>query len=110
MSKELEPLGSSIHHSSFIIHHSSLLFLTTETHGNTRKEAVRSFLPRDVPDFTGRADELQALLSFGRGPRGDGVPVCAIEGMAGIGKTALMRQVLLRFAEAPAALPLILIV
>ncbi|NKE57827.1 tetratricopeptide repeat protein [Lentzea sp. PSKA42] len=42
----------------------------------------RNCLPRDLPDFTGRDDELRALLD-------DPCPVTVIDGMAGIGKTAL---------------------
>jgi tetratricopeptide (TPR) repeat protein len=47
-----------------------------------------SFLPADVPDFTGRADELGALLSMQQRST-TRVLVCAVEGMAGVGKTAL---------------------
>jgi DNA-binding SARP family transcriptional activator len=47
------------------------------------KEGVRAanFLPYDVPDFTGRAVELDRIL------RGLTTRVCAIDGMAGVGKT-----------------------
>ncbi|MEV0029478.1 BTAD domain-containing putative transcriptional regulator [Nocardia sp. NPDC050793] len=46
------------------------------------------FLPYDIPDFAGRADELDQLI--GRGP-GDGplVNIVVLDGMAGIGKTTL---------------------
>ncbi|MEV4760135.1 BTAD domain-containing putative transcriptional regulator [Micromonospora sp. NPDC049559] len=49
-------------------------------------------LPRDVPDFTGRQEELDRLLAVldtGRGEAGAAVVISAIDGMAGIGKTAL---------------------
>jgi len=51
----------------------------------------RRDLPRDVPDFTGRQAELRRLTSFlGRGEADrKGVLISAIDGMAGIGKTAL---------------------
>jgi len=50
--------------------------------------AERNFLPPDVPDLTGRTDELAALLSVaGRAP--GGVLAFAVAGMAGVGKTAL---------------------
>jgi len=41
-----------------------------------------------VPDFTGRGDELSALLGMQRRSVGSAL-VCAVEGMAGVGKTAL---------------------
>ncbi|HYQ63619.1 AfsR/SARP family transcriptional regulator [Actinophytocola sp.] len=43
-----------------------------------------SQLPPDLPDFTGRADEIAAIVDTL-----DRVPVVGIEGLAGIGKTAL---------------------
>ncbi|MFI6316906.1 ATP-binding protein [Nonomuraea sp. NPDC050556] len=46
--------------------------------------AGRNDLPYDVSDFTGRADELAALLEAARTHR-----MVAIDGMAGVGKTAL---------------------
>src|ERR1700689_1362342 len=46
-------------------------------------------LPRDVPGFTGRDDELARLAGLAR-PAGPGRgPVIAIGGTAGVGKTAL---------------------
>ena len=48
---------------------------------------MRSFLPRDVPDFTGRTAELDEVLAAGR-PAAGGALVC-VAGMAGVGKTAL---------------------
>ncbi|MFJ3670551.1 tetratricopeptide repeat protein [Streptomyces sp. NPDC090106] len=44
----------------------------------------RNELPRDVPDFTGREDQLAALLDAVRSSR-----VVAVDGMAGVGKTCL---------------------
>ncbi|WP_457452118.1 AfsR/SARP family transcriptional regulator [Streptomyces sp. M18.1] len=47
-----------------------------------------NFLPYDSPDFSGRAAELAQLLAEPRGEDGE-VTVSVIDGMAGIGKTAL---------------------
>lgn len=47
----------------------------------------RNDLPRDVADFTGRADELRLLLT--PDPDATAVVIDAIDGMAGVGKTAL---------------------
>ncbi|MGX1372437.1 tetratricopeptide (TPR) repeat protein [Streptomyces canus] len=44
----------------------------------------RNDLPRDVPDFTGRAAQLAAVLDGVAGSR-----VIALDGMAGVGKTCL---------------------
>ncbi|MFZ3473814.1 ATP-binding protein [Streptomyces sp. 4.24] len=44
----------------------------------------RNDLPRDAPDFTGRADRLAAVLAALEGHR-----VVAVDGMAGVGKTCL---------------------
>jgi tetratricopeptide (TPR) repeat protein len=49
--------------------------------------AVPGLLPRDVPGFTGRGEELARLASLGDGGR---VVVTAIGGTAGVGKTALV--------------------
>jgi transcriptional regulator with XRE-family HTH domain len=47
-------------------------------------------LPRDIASFTGRAAELDRLTRTVAGGRSGGVvQICAIGGMAGIGKTAL---------------------
>ena len=52
---------------------------------------VRRTLPRDIPEFTGREEVLRALLNtVGEGTEnGRSVLICAIDGMAGIGKTTL---------------------
>ncbi|HEU4421630.1 MAG TPA: tetratricopeptide repeat protein [Pilimelia sp.] len=49
-------------------------------------------LPADLAQFTGRSAELDRLRrSLRRGGGGDGeAPICAIEGMAGVGKTQLV--------------------
>ncbi|MEU3692152.1 AfsR/SARP family transcriptional regulator [Streptomyces narbonensis] len=48
-----------------------------------------SFLPYDVPDFTGREDELDGLIRLWSGDIGGVVTISAIDGMAGVGKTTL---------------------
>jgi tetratricopeptide (TPR) repeat protein len=49
-----------------------------------------STMPRDNPDFTGRAAELGTLASWlGSDAAQSSVPVAVISGMAGVGKTAL---------------------
>jgi tetratricopeptide (TPR) repeat protein/DNA-binding SARP family transcriptional activator len=56
----------------------------------TRPAALGSTLPRDNPDFTGRATELNALAGWvNSGEARSAVPVIVISGMPGIGKTAL---------------------
>ncbi|NEB08144.1 tetratricopeptide repeat protein [Streptomyces coelicoflavus] len=57
-----------------------------------------NFLPYDTPDFTGRAAELEHLLS-GRSGAGEAVTVSVIDGMAGIGKTTLAVHAGHRLAE-----------
>jgi hypothetical protein len=48
--------------------------------------AMPGLLPRDVPGFTGRAEDLARLVGLAKGGR---VVVTAIRGTAGVGKTAL---------------------
>ncbi|MFG3408713.1 BTAD domain-containing putative transcriptional regulator [Streptomyces sp. NPDC048142] len=48
-----------------------------------------NFLPYDVPDFTGREDELDGLIRLWSGNSGGVVTISAIDGMAGVGKTTL---------------------
>ena len=62
--------------------------------------SVPGLLPRDVPGFTGRDDELARLAGLAGGGR---VVVSAIGGAAGVGKTALAvhaaHQLLERFPD-----------
>jgi tetratricopeptide (TPR) repeat protein/transcriptional regulator with XRE-family HTH domain len=53
--------------------------------------AASRTLPRDIAAFTGRAGELERLTAglAGAAPGGGVVGICAIGGMAGIGKTTL---------------------
>ena len=64
--------------------------------------AVTRALPRDVAGFTGRGAELRRLLGdlAAAAPEGGGVVgICAIGGMAGIGKTTLAVHAAHRLAE-----------
>jgi DNA-binding SARP family transcriptional activator/Flp pilus assembly protein TadD len=58
-----------------------------------------SFLPYDVPDFTGREDELDGLAALRRDGSGGVVTISAIDGMAGVGKTTLAVHAGHRLAE-----------
>lgn len=51
----------------------------------------RNCLPRDIPDFTGRAGELRILLTDSKAGQATttALPVTVIHGMPGIGKTTL---------------------
>ncbi|KAA2253876.1 tetratricopeptide repeat protein [Solihabitans fulvus] len=57
----------------------------------------RDDLPGDIADFTGRDTELRDLL--GELPEGGAVAIEAIDGMAGIGKTALAVHLAHRLAD-----------
>jgi DNA-binding SARP family transcriptional activator len=58
--------------------------------GTPPEPVVRNDLPRDISDFAGRGRELRALSAILDGQRpGRPVVICAIDGMAGVGKTAL---------------------
>ena len=56
------------------------------TGSGAAEPVVPGLLPRDVPGFTGRDDELNRLAGLADGGR---VVVTAIGGTAGVGKTAL---------------------
>lgn len=62
---------------------------TASTHANA------NYLPYDTPDFAGRADELDLLLR----PTGGHDGIVALDGMAGIGKTATAIHVAHRLAD-----------
>ncbi|WP_435853040.1 AfsR/SARP family transcriptional regulator [Streptomyces lavendulocolor] len=55
---------------------------------STHVQGIRA-LPYDLPDFTGRDEELESLLAHARRPGGESTRVIAIDGMGGSGKTAL---------------------
>ena len=60
----------------------------------------RNFLPRDIPAFIGRADEYRRLVALGEDGARQSVPVVAsVDGMAGVGKTALALRVAHSLAE-----------
>lgn len=57
--------------------------LTRRSGGPARASARPNFLPRDLPDFTGREAELARLVESARGQ----ATVHTVDGMAGVGKT-----------------------
>jgi hypothetical protein len=62
--------------------------------------AATRTLPRDIASFTGRELEIEFILAAVAGAAASGVAdICAINGMAGIGKTALAVHVAHRLAE-----------
>ena len=61
--------------------------------------AVTRTLPRDIASFTGRGAELGQLLGDLAGVAAGVVGICAIGGMAGIGKTTLAVHAAHRLAE-----------
>ena len=67
------------------------LAAAAEEAGSGSAAAASRTLPRDIAAFTGRAGELERLLAglAGAAPAGGVVGICAIGGMAGIGKTTL---------------------
>ena len=70
--------------------HQSVLTNDPALAGRPQKTAEpRSDLPGDIPDFAGRADELDRLLATipAADTTGSAVVISAIDGMAGIGKT-----------------------
>ncbi|MFD6285379.1 ATP-binding protein [Streptomyces sp. NPDC060205] len=54
--------------------------------------AASHTLPRDVREFTGRVDEVQRLLSAATGTSTGVVDIHTVNGMPGVGKTALVRH------------------
>jgi transcriptional regulator with XRE-family HTH domain len=60
--------------------------------------AATRTLPRDVASFTGREPEIESILTAVTGAGGV-VDICAISGMAGIGKTALAVHAAHRLAD-----------
>jgi tetratricopeptide (TPR) repeat protein len=63
--------------------------------------AATRALPRDIASFTGREAEIESILATVRDVGAGGiVDICAIDGMAGIGKTALAVHTAHRLAGA----------
>ncbi|MGN9813369.1 ATP-binding protein [Micromonospora sp. BQ11] len=60
---------------------------------NVAVPAVLRTLPRAVSDFTGRRQEVDALVKAVRDGAGSGLSVHVVDGMPGVGKTALVVQV-----------------
>ncbi|MEB3965080.1 AAA family ATPase [Streptomyces kunmingensis] len=54
---------------------------------------VPAQLPRPVPDFVGRADEVETLRTLLSASDRQGPPLAAVSGMGGIGKTSLVLHV-----------------
>ncbi len=48
-----------------------------------------SFLPYDTPDFTGRSADVEQMLALAKDVAPDAVAILVVEGMGGVGKTAL---------------------
>ena len=62
--------------------------------------AATRTLPRDIASFTGREAEIETILAAVTGAGAGGVAdICAIDGMAGIGKTALAVHAAHRLAD-----------
>ncbi|MGY0235043.1 BTAD domain-containing putative transcriptional regulator [Longispora urticae] len=61
--------------------------------------ASMSFLPRDTIEFTGRSADIHALLSAVDDPSSTALVISAIEGMGGVGKTALAVRVAHQISE-----------
>ncbi|GAA3438149.1 AfsR/SARP family transcriptional regulator [Kutzneria kofuensis] len=51
--------------------------------------AIPAQLPADTADFTGRSELVAAVVGRLTAPAGQAVPVCAVHGIGGAGKTAL---------------------
>lgn len=51
--------------------------------------STRSYLPRDIAEFTGRVDELRTLLSGADRQETNAPVISVIDGMGGVGKTTL---------------------
>ncbi|MGC9671358.1 BTAD domain-containing putative transcriptional regulator [Planosporangium sp. 12N6] len=62
-------------------------------------EVRRNALPRDLADFTGREDELRRLRVALSDASMRAVPIVTIDGMAGVGKTALVVHAAHRLAD-----------
>ncbi|MFJ5175675.1 AfsR/SARP family transcriptional regulator [Streptomyces griseoviridis] len=69
----------------------ALLRTEARTTAGSPAPEVRNFLPRDIPDFTGRTGELRILKADSGADDSSptALPVTVINGMPGIGKTTL---------------------
>ncbi len=66
----------------------------------TRRSSGLNNLPRDIPNFTGRAEELNVLAgAIVTDQPGTAITVVTIDGMAGIGKSALAIHLAHRLAD-----------
>ncbi|GAA2113857.1 AfsR/SARP family transcriptional regulator [Actinomadura alba] len=68
--------------------------------GNIVQRESPNDLPRDIPNFTGRAAEMERLVnSLENGSFGNAGPIEVIDGMPGVGKTALAVHVAHQLAD-----------
>jgi DNA-binding SARP family transcriptional activator/Tfp pilus assembly protein PilF len=68
-------------------------------HHLSQAEPGRSFLPRDLPEFTGREDEVRQLLAGARLTHTTALIISALDGMGGVGKTTLAVHLAHKLAE-----------
>ena len=76
----------------------SHLIAAAHNAGEEARPVVPQQLPASIRYFTGRLAELDAVADLAT-PRGDTVTIVAIDGMAGVGKTALAIHAAHRLAE-----------
>jgi DNA-binding SARP family transcriptional activator/tetratricopeptide (TPR) repeat protein len=67
--------------------------------GPPQRRTPRSTLPRDLEAFTGRRAELADVLAAGEAAGAGASVVCVLEGMGGVGKTALAVHAAHRLAD-----------
>ncbi|MFI5833649.1 tetratricopeptide repeat protein [Micromonospora sp. NPDC051300] len=71
------------------------------SHATAARASAHRQLPPDIADFVGRERELRALRRWlARGASAGAVPIVAVEGMAGVGKTRFAVHAAHRFADA----------
>jgi DNA-binding SARP family transcriptional activator/tetratricopeptide (TPR) repeat protein len=63
--------------------------VAAEQEGPTRLDGVRSYLPHDTRDFSGRSAELLELRVAMTNTSPTAITISAVDGMGGVGKTAL---------------------
>lgn len=83
--------------------HQQLLGGATQTQpasvGVRPAQAGRSYLPRDIPEFTGRTLQIGRLLEAAGRAGTTALVISAIDGMGGVGKTALAVHVAHQLAD-----------
>lgn len=63
--------------------------VTPDPDGHTPPDAVRSYLPHDTTDFSGRSAELLELRAAMASTSPTAITISAVDGMGGVGKTTL---------------------